>query len=156
MQQWLRDIAVAVGSGTAITLVVTALRALQAYPNPTIAALLLLLVVVATATVARVRVSIAVSIVSVQVFNFFLLPPFHTFAIADPQNWIALFVFLIVATIASHLSAAARQRASEAESRKSEVARLFDSVGIFCSSLTVGVRSRMSPGMSRAASASKR
>ena len=31
------------------------------------------------------------------VFNFFLLPPFYTFTIADPQNWVALFVFVAVA-----------------------------------------------------------
>ena len=60
------------------------------------------------------------------VFNFFLLPPFHTLTIADPQNWVALFVFVIVAVIASQLSAAVRQRASEAETRKQEVTRLFD------------------------------
>ena len=59
-------------------------------------------------------------------FNFFLLPPFYTLTIADPQNWVALFVFVVVAFIASQLSAAVRQRASEAETRKQEVTRLFD------------------------------
>ena len=38
----------------------------------------------------------------------------------------ALFVFVVVAIIASQLSAVARQRASEAEARKLEVTRLFD------------------------------
>ena len=60
------------------------------------------------------------------VFNLFLLPPFYALTIADPQNWVALFVFVVVAVIASQLSAAVRQRASDAETRRQEVTRLFD------------------------------
>ena len=105
----------------------SSLRAVQDHPNPTIAALLFLLVVLATATRShtcewRSRISVAAMLA----FNFFLLPPFHTLTIADPQNWVALFVFVVVAIIASQLSAAVRQRASEAEARKQEVTRLFD------------------------------
>ena len=99
---------------------------LQDQPNPTIAALMFLLVVLATATSAHLRVSIGISVAAMLVFNFFLLPPFYTLTIADPQNWVALFVFVVVALIASQLSAAVRQRASEAEARKQEVTRLFD------------------------------
>ena len=51
------------------------------------------------------------AVVAMVAFNFFLLPPFHTLTIADPQNWVALFVFVVVAIIASQLSAAVRQRA---------------------------------------------
>jgi two-component system sensor histidine kinase KdpD len=109
-----------------MALVVAALRALQPQPNPTIAALLLLLVVLITATAARMRVAIAVSIIATLAFNFFLLPPFHTLTLADPQNWVALFVFLAVAIIASQLSAAARARAHEAVNRRDALARLFD------------------------------
>ena len=69
---------------------------------------------------------LAISVAAMLVFNFFLLPPFHTLAIADPQNWVALFVFVVVAVIASQLSAAVRQRAREAEARRQEVTRLFD------------------------------
>ena len=58
--------------------------------------------------------------------NFFFLPPVGTFTIADPQNWIALFAFLVVAVIASNLSAAAQARAREAIARRNEVTRLFD------------------------------
>ena len=110
----------------AIAAITVALRAVQDQPNPTIAALLFLLVVLATATSAHLRVSIGISVAAMLAFNFFLLPPFHTLTIADPQNWVALFVFVVVAVIASQLSAAVRQRASEAEARKQEVTRLFD------------------------------
>ena len=33
------------------------------------------------------------------ILNFFFLPPVGTFTIADPQNWIALIVFLVVAVV---------------------------------------------------------
>jgi two-component system sensor histidine kinase KdpD len=58
--------------------------------------------------------------------NFFFLPPIHTFAIADPHNWIALFAFLAVSLVASNLSAVAQARTEEAVGRRDELARLFD------------------------------
>jgi two-component system sensor histidine kinase KdpD len=47
--------------------------------------------------------------------------PIGTFTIADPQNWIALFAFLVVAVIAGNLSAAAQARTREAVARRNEV-----------------------------------
>jgi two-component system sensor histidine kinase KdpD len=123
---WRRDLLAAAGALVAIAVIVVALRALQEQTNPTIAALLFLLVVLATATVAQLRTAVAVSVAAMLSFNFFLLPPLYTFTIADPQNWVALFVFVVVAFIGSQLSAAVRQQASEAEARKQEVTRLFD------------------------------
>ena len=101
---------------------------LHALPDvsPTTAALVLLLVVLGAATFARLRVAIVVSIVAMLTLNFFFLPPVGTFTIADPQNWIALLAFLIVAVIASNLSAAAQDRARDAIARRNEVTRLFD------------------------------
>ena len=125
-RQWRRDALVTLSGLTAIVAVVVLLRAVQDRPNPTIAALLFLLVVLATATSAQLRVSIGIALAAMLAFNYFLLPPFHTLAIADPQNWVALFVFVVVAVIATQLSAAARQRAREAEARRQEVTRLFD------------------------------
>lgn len=102
--------------------------ALKALPNvsPTTAALALLLAVLAAATLARLRTAIAVSLLAMLALNFFFLPPFGTLTIADPQNWIALFAFLVVAVIASNLSAAAQDRTREAIARRNEVTQLFD------------------------------
>jgi two-component system sensor histidine kinase KdpD len=94
--------------------------------SATTTALALLLIVLGTATVGRLRAAIVVSIVAMLAFNFFFLPPVGTFTIADPQNWIALFAFLVVAVIASNLSAAAQDRTREAVARRNEVTRLFD------------------------------
>ena len=94
--------------------------------SPTTVSLALLLVVLGTATIGRLRVAIVASVAAMLTLNFFFLPPVGTFTIADPQNWIALFAFLVVAVIASNLSAAAQDRAREAIARRNEVTRLFD------------------------------
>ena len=115
---WRRDVVAISCALVAIAAIVAVLRALQAEPNSTIAALLFLLVVLATATVAQMRAAVIISVAAMLAFNYFLLPPLHTFAIADPQNWVALFVFVVVAVTGSQLSGAARARAREAEARK--------------------------------------
>src|SRR5262245_52438112 len=94
--------------------------------NPTTVALALLLVVLIVAATSRLWIAICVSIVAMLTFNFFFLPPVGTFTIADPQNWIALFAFLVVSVVASQLSSTARARADEALARRDEMARLFD------------------------------
>src|SRR5437879_3211686 len=65
------------------------------------------------------------SVLGMLCFNFFFLPPFHTFTIADPQNWVALTAFFITALAVGQLSARAKHRAEEAESAKREVERLY-------------------------------
>jgi two-component system sensor histidine kinase KdpD len=59
-------------------------------------------------------------------FNFFFIPPFHTFNIEDPQNWVALASFLITAITAGELSARAKRRAEEAEIGRRENKRLYE------------------------------
>jgi len=85
--------------------------------NATIVALTFLLVVLITAATTRLRVAVMTSIVAMLCFNFFFLPPVGTLTIADPQNWVALFVFLAVSLVACNLSAAARDRAALADER---------------------------------------
>jgi two-component system sensor histidine kinase KdpD len=94
--------------------------------NATIVSLTFLMVVLVVAATARLWIAIVISCVAMLFFNFFFLPPVATFTIADPQNWIALFVFLAVSLVASNLSAQARARTQEALGRRDELARLFD------------------------------
>src|SRR5882757_1167452 len=75
--------------------------------NATTAALYMLLAVLAAATKWGLRESIFTSIAGVLAFNFFFLPPLGTFTIADPDNWVALFAFLVTAVTASQLSSRA-------------------------------------------------
>jgi two-component system sensor histidine kinase KdpD len=82
--------------------------------SPTTAALVLLLAVLCVAAFGRIWMAMAAAVAATLSLNFFFLPPVGTFTIADPQNWVALFVFLIVAVIGSQLSAAAQSRARDA------------------------------------------
>lgn len=89
--------------------------------NPTTVALTLLLFILLLAAEWGLRYAVVVSIVATALYNFYFLPPIGTFTIADPQNWLALFAFLITAIIASRLSERARDEASDARARQREL-----------------------------------
>ena len=109
-----------------IVTVTAALRLWLHLANPTIASLSYLLVVLIAATMSTLPVAIAVSVVADLCLNYFFLPPLGTFAIADPENWVALFAFLAVSVVASDLSATARAQAREALARRDELAQLLN------------------------------
>lgn len=94
--------------------------------NPTTAALSLLLVVLAVAALWGLAEALVASLVAAACFNYFFLPPIGTWTIADPQNWIALFSFLVVSIVASQLSERARRKAREALAHQQETARLAE------------------------------
>ena len=108
-----------------ITAATTVLRVFGGHVNPTTAALALLLIVLFVATAWGPKPAILASLLGVACFNFFFLPPIGTFHIADPENWIALFAFLITAITAGQLSSRAKQRAEEANSARQEIERLY-------------------------------
>jgi len=94
--------------------------------NSTTVALALLLVVLFTATFRGSGPALLASLLAILCFNFFFLPPFYTFTIEDPQNWVALTAFLVTAVTAGQLSARARRRAEEAETGRLENKRLYE------------------------------
>jgi two-component system, OmpR family, sensor histidine kinase KdpD len=69
--------------------------------------------------------AVAASLVATVCFNYFFPPPVGTWRVADPENWVALFAFLISALIASELSSRARHRTAEANTRQLEMERLY-------------------------------
>jgi two-component system, OmpR family, sensor histidine kinase KdpD len=93
--------------------------------NPTTVALTFLLAILAVSTVWGIAVSVFMSVAAMLAFNFYFLPPVGTFTIADPQNWVALFAFLVVSVLASHLSTRARQQAKDAAQRRREIEKLY-------------------------------
>jgi K+-sensing histidine kinase KdpD len=94
--------------------------------NSTTVALAFLLVVLFAAILWGSRPALLASVLGVICFNFFFIPPIHTFTIADPQNWLALAVFFITAVTVGQLSARARRRAREAEAQRGEIKRLYE------------------------------
>src|SRR6266436_6081496 len=93
--------------------------------NQTTIALALLLAILAVSAVWGMAVSVFMSVAAVLAFNYFFLPPVGTFTIADPQNWVALFAFLVTAIMGSQLSARIRKEADEAHGRRREIERLY-------------------------------
>jgi two-component system sensor histidine kinase KdpD len=101
------------------------LKLLGTHINPTTVALAFLLLILFVATAWGSRPAVLASLVAVICFNFFFLPPVGTFAIGNPDNWVAFFAFLITALTAGHLSARVKRRAEEAETAKREIERLY-------------------------------
>lgn len=93
--------------------------------NATTVALALLLVVLFVATKWGSRPAYVASVLGMLCFNYFFLPPVGTLTIADLQNWVALFAFLVTALTVGQLSARAKRRAEEAETGRREIERLY-------------------------------
>jgi two-component system sensor histidine kinase KdpD len=109
-----------------VALVTALLLPLRGAINATTIGFAFLLVVVFVAILWGSKPAFLASILGMLCFNFFFLPPFHTFAIADPQNWVALTAFFLTALAVGQLSARAKRRAEEAESGKIEIKRLYE------------------------------
>lgn len=93
--------------------------------NSTTVSLALLLIVLFVAALFGSRPAFLAAVVGILCFNFFFLPPFHTFDIAELENWVAFGAFLITALTAGQLSGYARRRAEESENRRREIGRLY-------------------------------
>jgi len=70
--------------------------------------------------------AVLVAVASMLAFNFFFLPPLHTFALSDSSNWFALAVYVTTAIVVGTLAARSRRRAAQAEQRERETALLAD------------------------------
>ena len=105
------------------TVVVAVLRPVA--PDISLGALYVIVVMVA-ALLWGLAWAVAASIASLLTFNFFILPPVHTLALEDAENWAALVVYLVTAVVTSELASRLRRRAAEAERREREAALLAD------------------------------
>jgi two-component system sensor histidine kinase KdpD len=86
--------------------------------------LVYLVVVVAVAATRGRRPGVLASVLAFLVANFFFIPPTFTFTIADPQDILALVIFLALATGTSQIMARLRFEAEAARRYAEEVVRL--------------------------------
>jgi len=93
--------------------------------NSTAVALFSLIGVLFASAYWGLRYALVLSLLATAAFNFFFLPPLYTFTIADPQNWFALFAFLVTALVAGNLSERLRREMEESKQRRLEVERLY-------------------------------
>lgn len=100
------------GISLAVTLLVTFLgKVIFEHGNITNIGLLYLLPVMLAATRYGLRTGIVTGLACSLAYNFFFIPPTHTFTIRDPQNIITVLVLLGVAIAASQLAARVREHA---------------------------------------------
>jgi two-component system sensor histidine kinase KdpD len=85
--------------------------------NAATAGFFYLMLILAVATVWGLNESAIASVLAMLCYNYFFLPPVGLFTIADPQNWVALFTFLITGLVASKLSDRAKSQNLEVKRR---------------------------------------
>lgn len=95
------------------------------HANQTTVALTFLLLILFLAAYWGLRYAISASLVATVAYNFFFLPPLYTFTISDPENLVALIVFMITAIFASRSSDRIREESKEAKSRQEELEVLY-------------------------------
>lgn len=74
--------------------------------------LIYLLPVIVAASRFGLRPGLVAGLASALAYNFFFLPPIHTFTIADPQSVLTMFVLIGVAAFTSQLAGRLRSRAA--------------------------------------------
>ncbi len=94
--------------------------------NPMTQGFLFLLVVVFVAVRAGLFISTVTSVLASACFNYYFLPPLHTFAIADARNWVALGTFLGVSVLITRLVVRAREEAVASAARRKEIEALYE------------------------------
>lgn len=110
----------------AIGLATTLLLPLREHVNSTTIALVQLLVIVLVATLFQRWAALTSSILAALSFNFFFLRPYYTLTISEPENWVALMVFLAVAITVGHLSATSIKGRAAAERLYKELEDAFE------------------------------
>jgi two-component system sensor histidine kinase KdpD len=93
--------------------------------NQTTTALAFLLGVLAISAAWGLHQAVFMSIVATLALDYFFLPPIGAFNIANSQDWIALFAFLVTAVAVSELSGRARRGTRSAIERRQELERLY-------------------------------
>jgi len=111
----------------------------EAHLGPSTAGFAFLIVVLFAALRGGLLVGAVASIAATLCYNYFFFPPFYTFSIAEPLNWVALGAFLVTSVIVSRLVIAARIEADRAERRRHELESLHRlSIDLFTATNRVG------------------
>jgi two-component system sensor histidine kinase KdpD len=132
-----RHVAALVTSAGAVALVTGAIFALDSVAPVLSLGVLYVFAVLPVAVLFGLAYALLVSVASMLAFNWFFLPPTHTFQLRDGENWIALAVYLVTAFVVSALAARSRAREAEAERRALEASLLAGVAGALLESAHV-------------------
>lgn len=112
-------------SAAAVSVTTLIAKGLQLYlPLPDLSMVFLTAVLYSAVTWGLLP-SIGASILSVLMYNFFFIPPLHTFTVASPRDLLNLIIFLLVAVLTSNLAARVRNQAEAAKHREARTAALY-------------------------------
>lgn len=100
--------------------------ALLLHLNAASAGFLLLVGVLLIASRESLFVSGASALLATMSYNYFFFPPKRTFAIEDPENWIALVTFLVTSLLAHRLFVREREQFARAYTAREETEALYD------------------------------
>jgi two-component system sensor histidine kinase KdpD len=87
-------------------------------------ALAYLLVVLGASASGGRALGLTLAVAAFACFNYFFVPPYHGFAVADPLDGLVLGAFLVTGAVAAQLLARAQTEANVARDRAAEVHRL--------------------------------
>ncbi len=134
--------ALAVAGPPLVAVLLAATRDLHSLPTEL---LLLLTVTVAVALVGGLRPALVAAVSSSLLANYYFTPPLHTFTIEEPENALALLIFVVVAAAVASVVDLAARRSSEAAQAQAEAGTL----GALARSVLSG-RSRVSDVLDQA------
>jgi two-component system sensor histidine kinase KdpD len=104
------------------SLVIGAIRSTVVIPN---LAIIYLLPILFSAVTWGWWPAVGAVVLAFLTYDFFFVEPVHTFTIRDPEEWLALLIFLSVAAVTSNLAARERARREEARRRAGEAELLY-------------------------------
>ncbi len=93
--------------------------------NSTTAGMVFLVLVVWSASQAGIVLSLYMAALSALSFDYFFLPPIHTFRLLGAQAWVEMISFALGCVVVSRLAERARRQALRAEQRQVDVERLY-------------------------------
>ncbi len=88
--------------------------------------MLYLIPVLAVATAFGSGPAVLASMAAFLTFNWFFIQPLYTLNVADPQQWLALLLFLLTSVVTGQLAAGQRSRARQAQRRERDAMVLYD------------------------------
>lgn len=110
---------------SALLLVGVTIAAIALRVNHTTAGFLILVAVIFIASRQRLFIATLSAVGATFLYNFFFFAPTGTLIIDDPENWIALFTFLITSLLANRLLVRERREAERASRSRAEVEALY-------------------------------
>jgi two-component system sensor histidine kinase KdpD len=93
--------------------------------NSTTAGMVFLVLVVWSASQAGIVLSLYMAALCAVSFDYYFLPPFHTFRLVGAQAWVAMISFALGCVVVSRLAERARKQATQAVQRQADVGRLY-------------------------------